>query len=260
MSRAAASRSRLLGKKGVSAGSNSSRPPSSFRLSRRLAASPSSTSASPSDLAWWTRYRPPATSRLATTVSRNSRPRQPARRLSRSPAVARSTDLLCVTAISVRVGLDLLKAVIHALQAEPHAHQVDDRLAPRRDALVQLFGALVVVGGALDLGLLRRQPPHVARIPPEAVAASPIAICQQQFLAIAQRVAALLRLSQGIVAFVDILQAVDVNARQAEFGIGRLGQQHLRFLELLHGQAQFLRAAMAGAVDARQMADRKSGV
>src|ERR1019366_5231181 len=136
-------------------------------------------------------YRPAPTSRLAPTVSRNSRPRQPERRLWRSPAVARSTDLLCVTAISMRVGLDLVQPVIHALQAEPHAQQVDDRLAPRRNALVQLFGALVVVGGALDLVLLRRQPAHVARIPPEAVAAIPIAIGQQQFLAIAQRVAAL---------------------------------------------------------------------
>ena len=59
---------------------------------------------------------------------------------------------------------------------------------------------------------------------------------------------------QGLVALVDILQAVDVDARQAEFGIGRLGQQLLRLIELLHGQIQFLRAAMAGAVDARQVA------
>src|ERR1019366_8996730 len=111
------------GKNGVSAGSNSSRPPSSFRLSRRLAERPASTSASPSDLAWWTWYRP-----VATNGSRTSRLPQPARRPSRSPAVARSTDLLCVTAISVRVGLDLVQPVIHALQAEPHAQQVDDRL------------------------------------------------------------------------------------------------------------------------------------
>src|ERR1035438_8142529 len=136
MSRAAASRSRLLGKKGVSAGSNSSRPPSSFRLSRRLAERPASTSASPSDLAWWTWYRPVATSRLATTVSRNSRPRQPARCPWRPPAAARSTDLLRVTAISVRAGIDFVQPEIHALQAEPHAHQVDDGLTPRRDALV----------------------------------------------------------------------------------------------------------------------------
>src|ERR1019366_9267381 len=153
MSRAAASRSPLLGKNGVSAGSNSSRAPSSFRLSRRLA------------------ERPASTSRLATTVSRNSRPRQAARCPGRSRADARSTDLLRVTAISVGVALDLVQPEIHALQAEPHAHQVDDCLAPRRDALIQLFGALVIVGGALDLVLLRRQPAHVARIPPEAVAA-----------------------------------------------------------------------------------------
>src|ERR1019366_10658136 len=123
------------------------------------------------------------------------------------------TDLLRVTAISVRIGLDLVQAEIHALQAGLHARDAGGRLAPRRDPLIQLFGALVVVGGALGLVLLRRQPAHVARIPPEAVAAIPIAIGQQQFLAIAQRVAALLRLSQGIVALVDILQAVDVNAR-----------------------------------------------
>src|ERR1035437_8244701 len=240
MSRAAASRSPLLGKNGVSAGSNSSRAPSSFRLSRRLA------------------ERPAATCRLATTVSRNSRPRQAARCPGRSRADARSTDLLRVTAISVGadlgVALDLVQPEIHALQAEPHAHQVDDCLAPRRDALIQLFGALVIVGGALDLVLLRRQPAHVARIPPEAVAAIAIAIGQQQFLAIAQRVAAHPRLLQGLVTFVDILQAVDIDARQAEFGIGRFGQQLLRLIELLHGDTQLLRAAMAGAVDARQMA------
>src|ERR1019366_6027981 len=107
-----------------------------------------------------------ATSRLATSVSRSSRPRQAARCPGRSRADARSTDLLRMTAISVRIALDLMQPEIHALQAEPHAHQVDDRLAPRRDAPIQLFGALIVVGGALDLVLLRRQPAHVARIPP----------------------------------------------------------------------------------------------
>src|ERR1017187_7034936 len=104
MSRAAASRSPLLGKYGVSAGINSSRAPSSFRLSRRLAERP------------------------ATTVSRSSRPRQAARCPGRSPEAARSTDPLRVTAISASVALDLVQPEVHALQAEPHAHQVDDRL------------------------------------------------------------------------------------------------------------------------------------
>src|ERR1017187_8401377 len=256
MSRAAASRSPLLGKYGVSAGINSSRAPSSFRLSRRLAERPASTSPSPADLAWWTWNNPAATSRLATTVSANSRPRQAARCPGRSPEAARSTDPLRVTAISASVALDLVQPEVHALQAEPHAHQVDDRLAPRRDPLIQLFGPVIIVGGALDLVLLRRQPPHVPRIPPQAVGAGAVAIAvpQQRFLAIAQRVAPLLRLLQGLVAFVHILKAVDIDARQAEFRIRRFGQQLLRLVELLHRQPQFLRAAMAGAVDARQMA------
>ncbi len=50
------------------------------------------------------------------------------------------------------LGFDLVQAEIHALQAESHARQVDDRLAPRRDALVQFFGALVIVGGASGSG------------------------------------------------------------------------------------------------------------
>src|SRR5260370_42165997 len=178
MSRAAASRSRLLGKNGVSAGINSSRAPRSFRLSRRLAASPASTAARPCDLAWWTWYSPAATRRLAAKVSRSSRPRHAGRRPGISRTAARSTDLLRVTAISVRgvLRFDLVQPGIHALQAEPHAHQIDNRLAPRRDALIQLFGALIVIGGALDLVLFRRQTAHVARIPPGAVGAIAIAI------------------------------------------------------------------------------------
>src|ERR1035441_7486917 len=50
----------------MSAGINSSRAPSSFKLSRRLAVRPASTSPSPSDLALWTWNNPAATSRLAT--------------------------------------------------------------------------------------------------------------------------------------------------------------------------------------------------
>src|SRR5260370_9882870 len=140
MSRAAASRSRLAGKKGVSAGISSSSAPRSFRLSRRLAARPASTSARPCDLAWWTWYSPAPTRRLAAKVSRNSRLRHAARGPGVYRSVARSTDLLRVTAISVRgvLGFDLVQPGIHALQAAPDAHQIDDRLAPRRDALRQL--------------------------------------------------------------------------------------------------------------------------
>src|ERR1039458_2400912 len=214
MSRAAASRSPLLGKNGVSAGINSSRAPSSFKLSRRLAVRPASTSPSPSDLALWTWNNPAATSRLATTVNTNSRPRHAPRCPGRSRDAARSTDPLRVTAISARVALRLVQSEIHALQAEPHAHQVDDRLAPRRDPLIQLFGALIIVGGALDLVLFRRQPAHVPRVPPEAVRAVAIAIGQQRFLAIAQRIPALLRLLQGLVPFAHILAAIDILARQ----------------------------------------------
>src|SRR5260370_15440773 len=251
MSRATVSRSRLLGKNGVSAGINSSRAPRSFRLSRRLAARPASTSARPCDLAWCTWYSPAATRRLAAKVSRNSRPRHAGRCPGISRTAARSTDLLRVTAISVRgvLGFDLVQPGIDAFQAEPHAHQVDDRLAPRRDALIQLFGALLVVGGALDLVLLRRHTARVARIPPGAVGAIAIAIGEQQFLTIAQRVAPLLRLLQGLVALVDIFQAVDVDARQAEFGIGRFVQQLLLLIEFFHGKTQFLIAARAGDVD-----------
>src|SRR5260370_26275903 len=256
MSGGTVSGSRLLGKNGVSAGINSSRAPRSFRLSRRLAARPASTSARPCDLAWCTWYSPAATRRLAAKVSRNSRPRHAGRSPGISRTAARSTDLLRVTAISVRgvLGFDLVQPGIDAFQAEPHADQVDDRLAPRRDALIQLFGALIIIGGGLDVVLLRRKTADVTGIPPGAVGAIAIAIGEQQFLAIAQCVAALLRLLQGLVALGDILQAVDVDARQAEFGIRGFRQELLRLIEFFHGEIQFLRAAVAGAVDTRQMA------
>src|ERR1700674_5348441 len=97
---------------------------------------------------------------------------------------ARSTDLLRVTGILVRDGLgdgrgiafDLVQPEVHAFQAETYAHEIDDRLAPRRDALIQLFGAFIVIGGFLDLVLLRGQSAHIARIPPEAVGAVAVAI------------------------------------------------------------------------------------
>src|SRR5260370_31789411 len=191
MSGGTVSGSRLLGKNGVSAGINSSRAPRSFRLSRRLAARPASTSARPCDLAWCTWYSPAATRRLAAKVSRNSRPRHAGRSPGISRTAARSTDLLRVTAISVRgvLGFDLMQPGIDAFQAEPHADHVDDRLAPPPAALIPLFGALVRIGGALDLVLLRRQTAPVARIAPGAAGAIAIAIGHTQLLAIAQPVA-----------------------------------------------------------------------
>src|SRR4051794_16799652 len=126
---------------------SSSRAPSAFKLSRRFAVRPASISGRPADFAPCTRYSPSVTRAVATSSSRNSRPRHAARRRWYARAVVRSLELLRVTAILVGSAFDLLQTEIHTLEAGAQLIQIGNGFAPGRDLLIDLLRPFVIVGG-----------------------------------------------------------------------------------------------------------------
>jgi hypothetical protein len=70
-----------------------------------------------------------------------------------------------------RLPLQLSQPVLNSIQTALHPHDVHIRAAIRNNSLVQFQRAPIIVRRFLNLILLLRQPAHVARIPPQALAA-----------------------------------------------------------------------------------------
>src|ERR1039458_8901197 len=84
--------------------------------------------------------------------------------------------------------LDRRQPEVDALQTALHLPHARVGVSVGRALLIQVQSPLVIVRGPLDLVFFLRQPAHVARIPPQPVAALAVSIGQLRLLAIPQLV------------------------------------------------------------------------
>src|SRR5579883_2990680 len=116
--------------------------------------------------------------------------------------------------------LDFIETEIDAVEALLHRLNRRGRIAIRRDALIEVQCALVIVAGPDDQVLLLRKIAHVARVPEGSVGAISEAISELLPLPVTT-VAALFRLLKRAVPTIEVLEVLNLETR---FGQRRVGQ------------------------------------